>query len=79
MFSINNGKCRTNVAKVVEISNGAKIAYSQNDETFAYKVGETVYPNDFNCEYYKECAEGIHFFRTREEAEKYEKINFNVN
>ena len=71
MFSINNEKCRTNVAKVVEISNGSEIAYSQRDETFAYKVGETVYPNDFNCEYYEECAEGIHFFRTREEAEEY--------
>ena len=71
VFSINNKKCRTNVAKVVEISNGSEIAYSQHDETFAYKVGETVYPNSFNCEYYKECAEGIHFFRTREEAENY--------
>ena len=71
VFSINNNKCRTNVAKVVEISNGSEIAYSQHDEIFAYKVGETVYPNDFNCEYYEECAEGIHFFRTREEAENY--------
>ena len=71
VFSINNKKCRTNVAKVVEISNGSEIAYSQHDGTFAYKVGETVYPNDFSCEYYEECAEGIHFFRTREEAEEY--------
>ena len=44
VFSINNKKCRTNVAKVIEISNGSEIAYSQQDETFAYKVGETVYP-----------------------------------
>ena len=71
VFSINNKKCRTNVAKVVEISNGSEIAYSQHDETFVYKVGETVYPNDFDCEYYEECARGIHFFRTREEAEGY--------
>ena len=71
VFSINNSKCRTNVAKVVEISNGSEIAFSQHDETFAYKVGETVYPNDFNCEYYEECAEGIHFFRTKKEAEEY--------
>ena len=71
VFSINNSKCRTNVAKVVEISNGSEIAYSQHDENFAYKVGEIVYPNGFNCEYYEECAEGIHFFRTREEAEEY--------
>lgn len=71
VFSINNKKCRTNIAKVVEISNGSEIAYSQRDETFAYKIGETVYPNDFNCEYCEECAEGIHFFRTREEAEEY--------
>ena len=71
VFSINNKKCRTNVAKVVEISNGSEIAYSQQDETFAYKVGETVYPNDFDCQYNEECAGGIHFFRTREEAEEY--------
>ena len=71
VFSINNSKCRTNVAKVVEISNGSEIAYSQHDENFAYKVGEIVYPNDFNCAYYEECAEGIHFFRTKKEAEEY--------
>ena len=71
VFSINNSKCRTNVAKVVEISNGSEIAYSQQDETFAYKVGEIVYPNDFNCAYYEECAGGIHFFRTKKEAEEY--------
>ena len=72
VFSINNTKCRTNIAKVVEISNGSEIAYSQHDETFAYKVGETVYPDDFNCEYNEECAEGIHFFRTKKEAEEYQ-------
>ena len=71
VFSINNSKCRTNVAKVVEISNGSEIAYSKHDETFAYKVGETVYPDDFNCEYCEECADGIHFFRTKKEAEEY--------
>ncbi len=71
VFSINNSKCRTNIAKVLEISDNKKVAISQQDENFKYKVGKIVRPTSFNCEYNIACAGGIHFFRTRKEAEEY--------
>ena len=69
VFSINNKKCRTDKAKVLEII-GADRAYS-NYKFFSYYVGDVIEVFNFNCEYNFECAEGIHFFRTREEAENY--------
>ena len=70
VFSINNSKCRTDKAKVLEII-GADRAYSRYDKTFSYYVGDVIEIFDFNCEYNVECAKGIHFFRTRKEAEGY--------
>ena len=69
VFSINNSKCRTDKAKVLEIIGGDR-AYSKY-KFFSYYVGDIIEVFDFNCEYNVECAEGIHFFRTREEAENY--------
>ena len=69
VFSINNRKCRTDKAKVLEII-GADRAYS-NYKFFSYYVGDVIEVFNFNCEYNFECAEGIHFFRTRKEAENY--------
>ena len=69
VFSINNKKCRTDKAKVLEII-GADRAYS-NNKFFSYYLGDIIEVFNFNCEYNVECAEGIHFFRTREEAENY--------
>ena len=69
VFSINNKKCRTDKAKVLEII-GADRAYS-NHKFFSYYVGDVIEIFDFNCEYNVECAKGIHFFRTRKEAENY--------
>ena len=69
VFSINNNKCRTDKAKVLEII-GADRAYS-NYKFFSYYVGDVIEVFNFNCEYNFECAEGIHFFKTREEAENY--------
>jgi len=68
-----HSKCRTSEAKVlcVEDKNGNKlnIGYSQNDNNFEYPVGKTVFaPYDERIE---ECSTGIHFFLTREEAERY--------
>lgn len=75
VFSINNCKCRTNSAKVLEITNedggNVKTANSRYDNSFAYVVGATVEVDDFDLRYNVECAAGIHFFRTREEAEWY--------
>jgi hypothetical protein len=70
VFSINKNKCRTDKAKVLEII-GSNRAYSKH-KFFSYYVGDVIEVFNFNCEYNKECAEGIHFFRTREEAENYE-------
>ena len=70
VFSINNSKCRTDKAKVLEVI-GADRAYS-NCKYFTYYVGDVIEVFDFNCQYNVECGEGIHFFRTREEAENYE-------
>ena len=69
VFSINNKKYRTDKAKVLEIIGGDR-AYS-NHKFFSYYVGDIIEVFDFNCEYNAECAEGIHFFKTREEAERY--------
>ena len=69
VFSINNRKCRTDKAKVLEIIGGDR-AYS-NYKFFSYYVGDVIEIFDFNCEYNVECAKGIHFFRTKEEAENY--------
>ena len=69
VFSINGNKCRTNKAKVVEID-GADRAYSTRNY-MSYYVGDEFTIYNFNCEYNKECSQGIHFFMTREEAENY--------
>jgi hypothetical protein len=49
------------------IKNHYKDAYSYNDSTFVYKVGETVKVEDFD-EECNECSTGIHFFITEKEA-----------
>ena len=73
-------KCRAESAKVLAIyeAGSAKplakteLAYSQHDNKFTYKVGETVKPSaKFDLDRWNECAPGIHFFITREEAERY--------
>ena len=69
VFSINNDKCRTDKAMVKEIF-GADRAFSMH-KYFSYYVGDKIEVYNFNCEYNTECAEGIHFFRTRNEAENY--------
>lgn len=71
VYSINNRQCRTNVAKVIDIDNGLTKATSRYDSKFIYRKGRIVRVKNFNCQYNEECASGIHFFRTREEAEKY--------
>ena len=70
-------KCRCSKAKVVSITNlnGSKSelteATSKKDSSFVYKVGETVEVPDFDPNRFNECAPGIHFFVTRQEAESY--------
>lgn len=69
VFSINNVKCRTNEAIVTKI-HGADRAYSTFKQ-FSYYVGDRINIKNFNFEYNNECAEGIHFFKTLEEANDY--------
>ena len=70
-------KCRCSKAKAVSITNlnGSKSelteATSKKDSSFVYKVGETVEVPDFDPNRFNECAPGIHFFVTRQEAESY--------
>ena len=63
-------KCRCDKAVVLEIF-GSDVGISQHDSDFVYKKGETVMVDDFNDDRWIECAEGIHFFITRKEAESY--------
>lgn len=64
-------KCRAEFAEVLELSGGAKEAHSLHDATFIYRVGEIVRPDAFCDDIREECRPGIHFFQTREEAERY--------
>lgn len=71
VFSINNSQCRTNKAKVIDISNGEKSTASIYDDYFIYELGKTANVEDFDLRYNVECTTGIHFFRTKEEAENF--------
>lgn len=74
-----HGKCRAERARVVKFTEvfrynddrkptNIKTAYSSHDRKFKYKIGETVKPDHFG-EARKQCAGGIHFFRTFKEAQ----------
>ena len=75
--SATSRKCRCNKAKVLSITNldgsesGLTEVASYYDKRFIYRVGETVEVPDFDDNRWNECAAGIHFFITREEAVKY--------
>lgn len=70
-------KCRCDKARVVTIENidGSESRItevcSNHDKTFIYRVGEVVSVDNFNENRWEECAPGIHFFITREEAVRY--------
>ena len=70
-------KCRCSKAKVLSITNidgteaNATEVFSNHDPSFVYKVGEIVSVDNFESNRWKECAPGIHFFITRQEAVEY--------
>ena len=64
-------KCRCSKAQVLEVI-GAETAHSMHNYDFVYRAGETVAAEDFDENRWNECVPGIHFFITREEAEKYQ-------
>ena len=70
-------KCRASEAEVLDIQNpdGESLdgvtANSKYDKDFIYRKGETVHVFDFDMNRWNECAPGIHFFITRQEAVEY--------
>ena len=70
-------KCRCSKAKVLSITNldgsatDISTASSKYDHTFTYKIGDTVEVPNFDTNRWNECAPGIHFFVTRQEAVEY--------
>ena len=70
-------KCRCDKALVLDIQNlngesaNTTIAVSKYDNKFKYEIGEIVKVDDFDNNRFKECASGIHFFITRDEAVEY--------
>ena len=66
-------KCRCSSAKVLEIQSldGKEVfqcAESIYNPSFIYRTGEVVSVNNFDPDRWNECAAGIHFYITREEA-----------
>ena len=65
-------KCRAEFAVVLELPEGCELGHSMHDQNFTYRVGETVRPtNGWKDDRWQECAPGIHFYLTREEAESH--------
>ena len=75
--SATSRKCRCSKAKVLSITHldgsdsGLTAVRSDYSKEFVYRVGETVEVPDFDDNRWNECAAGIHFFITRDEAVKY--------
>ena len=67
-------KCRCSAAKVLEIqsedgtASDATEAVSGWDKSFVYHLGEVVSAENYCNDRWQECAAGIHFYITREEA-----------
>lgn len=70
-------KCRCSKAKVFSITNldgspsGVASIQSSYDCNFIYTIGDIVEVADFDTNRWNECAPGIHFFITRQEAVDY--------
>lgn len=72
VFCINGRKCRTNRVKVISVNGSDKeTAVSFQDRNFVYVPNKTLEIDDFDLNNTVECATGIHFFKTRKEAEEY--------
>ena len=70
-------KCRCSKAEVIAIYNldgteaGETTCHSDYDKNFIYEIGKTVEVTDFSENRWNECAKGIHFFISRQEAIDY--------
>ena len=63
-------KCRAEFADCLEVI-GADVGMSSHDGKTEYRVGERIACDKWCEDRWEECAGGIHFFLTREEAEAY--------
>ena len=70
-------KCRCSKAKVISITNldgspsNVISIPSSWDSNFIYRIGDIIEVADFDTNRWNECAPGIHFFITRQEAVNY--------
>ena len=71
-------KCRASYAKVLSITtlegepiNTDSVTNTEYSPNIVYKVGEFVYPDEFDDNRWNECSHGIHFFINRQEAVEY--------
>ena len=70
-------KCRCSKAKVISITNpdgspsNVTSIPSSWDGNFVYRIGDIVEVADFDTNRWNECAPGIHYFITRQEAVNY--------
>ena len=71
VFCINGSKFRTNKARIIDMGGQNKVLHSLYKSNFEYRLLQDIEIEDFNLMYNVECTSGFHFFRTREEAEKY--------
>ena len=74
VHAIGSRKCRFEFAKVIAIYDGKKHVTEGkglHDSKFIYKKGEIVKPDKFDDSPLTECANGIHAFITRQEAEDF--------
>ena len=75
--SASSRKCRCSKAKVISITKKdgspaeVDVVYSKQDSSFAYRIGDIVKVDNFDPNRWHECAPGIHFFITRQEAVDY--------
>ena len=75
--SATSRKCRCSKAEVLSITtlsgedDGTISIKSNYDSNFIYRVGTIVEVKDFEVDRWIECAAGIHFFITRQEAVQY--------
>ena len=71
-------KCRASYAKVLSITTLSgepvktdSVTNTNYSPNIVYKVGEFVYPDEFDDDRWNECSHGIHFFINRQEAVEY--------
>ena len=64
--------CRAERVIVLEIADGRLSEITGGYAGLSYRVGETIHADRFDSDPREECAHGVHFFRTRAEAEEYD-------